>query len=224
MICLLLAVSSHAISIIMSQLKREKMSKENREMHKEYPTMRVTWTLFGAALFVSVAVGHATGQTVSPMTPADGHTIHVVAPHVVNGRVMGPFHHYCKVVSPAPIIECLIYRSTDPGSRLEEIEYIVAKSITRDGSVALADWNKYWHDHKQEIATGRVQVLDLPPEEAKKVADLVATTDGIIFHLWPHDEEVPSGHVVIPQSVGHVDLTESELKAGAKETVKSVGK
>jgi hypothetical protein len=180
--------------------------------------MRITRMLFNAAFFVLVTVGCAVAQTGTPKTPADGHAIHVVAPHVVNGKVMGPFHHCCKVVSPEPVIECLIYKSTDPGARLEEIEYIIAKSITRNGSVTLADWNKYWHDHKQEIETGRVQVLDLPPDEAKKVADLVSTTDGIIFHLWSDDQEIPSGRVVIPQSVGHVNLTESELKNGAKET------
>ena len=174
--------------------------------------------LFSGVFCVSVAVGSAAAQTGTPQTPADGHTIHVVAPHVVNGKVMGPFHHYCKVLSPEPVIECLIYESTDPGARLEQIEYIIAKSITRNGSVTLADWNKYWHDHKQEIETGRVQVLDLPPDEAKKVAELVSTTDGIIFQLWGHDQELPSGRLVTAQSVGHVNLTESELKNGAKES------
>jgi len=48
-----------------------------------------------------------------------------------------------------------------------------------------------WHDHEQEIATGRAQVHDLPPDKAKEVADLVATTGGIIFHLWSHDDKVP---------------------------------
>jgi hypothetical protein len=180
--------------------------------------MRRTKMLFGAAFFVLITMGGATAQTGTAKTPADGHAIHVVAPHVVNGKVMGPFHHYCEVLSPEPVIECLIYKSTDPGARLEEIEYIIAKSITRDGSVTLADWNQYWNDHKQEISTGRVQVLDLPPDQAKKVAELISTTDGIIFHLWGDDETVPSGRVVHPQSVGHVNLTESELKDGAKET------
>jgi len=69
---------------------------------------------------------------------------------------MGPYHHYCKVLSPEPIIECLCYRASDPGARLEQVEYILAKSITRTGAVSLSDWNKNWHDHKQEIATGRV--------------------------------------------------------------------
>jgi Protein of unknown function (DUF1264) len=179
--------------------------------------MHITKLLFRAVFFASVTVGFALAQTGAPKTPADGHTIHVVAPHVVNGKVMGPFHHYCKVLSPEPVIECLIYESTDPGGRLEQIEYIIAKSITRNGSVILADWNKNWHDHKQEISTGRVQVLDLSPDEAKKVAELISTTDGIIFHLWSDDEKVPSGRVVIPQSVGHVDLTESELKNGRRK-------
>jgi hypothetical protein len=152
-----------------------------------------------------------------PPTPADGYNIRVTAPHVVNGKVMGPFHHYCRILSPEPVIECLCYRSSDPGARLEQVEYIISKSITRTGAVSLSDWNKNWHDHKQEIATGRVQVLDLPPDKAKEVADLVATTDGIIFHLWSDGDKVPSGRVMVAQSVGHVNLTQAELDKGAQE-------
>jgi hypothetical protein len=96
--------------------------------------------------------------------------------------------------------------------------------ITRNGSDTLATWNKCWHDHEQEIATGRLKVPDASAEEATKVTELIATTDGIIFQLWSDDEKVPSGRVVHPQSVGHVNLTQSELKNGAKETVKSSGK
>jgi hypothetical protein len=159
-------------------------------------------------------------------TPADGHTIHVTAPHVVAGKVMGPYHHYCKVLSPEPVIECLCYSSSDPGARLEQVEYIIAKSVTRTGAVSLKDWNKNWHDHKQEIATGRVQVHDLPPDKAKEVADLVSTTDGIIFHVWSHDDKVPSGRVIVAQSVGHVNLTQAEFEQSAQGTAaaKSSGK
>lgn len=168
-----------------------------------------------ALIFFTVAP--SIGQQTTRQTPADGHSVHVTAPHVVAGKVMGPYHHYCKVLSPEPVIECLCYLSSDPGARLEQVEFIIAKSITRTGAVSLTDWNNNWHDHKQEIATGRVQVLDLSPEKAKEVADLVATTDGIIFHLWPHEDKVPNGSVVIAQSVGHVNLTEAELKKGALE-------
>lgn len=172
--------------------------------------------MFGVLVTVAVP---AAGQDAKPVSPADGHTVHVTAPHVVAGKVMGPYHHYCKVLSPEPVIECLCYESNEPGARLEQVEYIIAKSITRNGAVTLANWNKNWHDHRQEIATGRVQVLDLPADKAKEVADLVATTDGIIFHLWSHDERVPSGHVVIAQSVGHVKLTEAELKKGVADSL-----
>ena len=177
------------------------------------------------SMFVTVVVP-ATGQEGKTASPANGHTVHVTAPHVVAGKVMGPYHHYCKVLSPEPVIECLCYESNDPGARLEQVEYIIAKSITRTGAVSLASWNKNWHDHRQEIATGRVQVLDLPPDKAKEVADLVATTDGIIFHLWSHDAAAPSGNVIVAQSVGHVNLTEAELKQGAADriTAKSSGK
>jgi uncharacterized protein DUF1264 len=150
-------------------------------------------------------------------TPADGHTIHVTAPHVVGGKVMGPYDHYCKVLSPEPVIECLCYESSEPGARLQQVEYIIAKSITRTGAVSLANWNQNWHDHAQEIATGRVQVHDLPPDKAKEVADLVATTDGIIFHLWSHEDTVPSGKVIVAQSVGHVNLTTVEFKKGVAD-------
>ena len=81
----------------------------------------------------------AVGQVGNTTSPADGHTIHVTAPHVVAGKVMGPYHHYCKVLSPEPVIECLCYSSSDPGARLEQVEYIFAKSITRTGAVSLAD-------------------------------------------------------------------------------------
>ncbi len=174
-----------------------------------------------ALAVLALVTAPATGQEAKPeakmATPADGHTIHVTAPHVVAGKVMGPYHHYCKVLSPEPVIECFCYESSDPNAKLEQVEYIIAKSITRTGAVTLANWNKNWHDHKQEIATGRVQVHDLPPDKAKEVADLVATTDGIIFHLWSHDEKVPSGKVIVAQSVGHMNLTAAEFKKGAEE-------
>jgi hypothetical protein len=159
----------------------------------------------------------ARAQEKAKSSPAEGYAVHVTAPHVVSGVTMGPYHHYCKVLSPEPVIQCLVYGSDDSNARLEQIEYIIAKSITRTGPIALANWNKNWHDHRQEIATGRVQVHDLPPDKAKEVADLVATTDGIIFHLWSHDEVVPSGGVTIAQSVGHVNISLEEFKKGATD-------
>ena len=93
-----------------------------------------------------------------PRTPADGHDIHVLAPHKLDGKVMGPYHHYCKAVSN-DVLECLIYESTEPNALLKQVEYFVAKNISRS-NVSLETWNKFYHDHAVEIATGRVQVLD----------------------------------------------------------------
>src|SRR5271157_361737 len=91
---------------------------------------------------------------------------------------------------------------------LKQVEYFVAKSVTRK-NVPLATWNKFYHDHAVEIASGRVQVLDQTPEEAKKTAEAAAQTDGIIFHLWwPDDAPAPSGEVKHPQSVGHKPRTQ----------------
>lgn len=151
------------------------------------------------------------GQDKKP-TPADGHNIHVVAPHLVNGKVMGPYHHYCKAVSDT-VLECLIYESTDPKALLVQVEYFIAKSVSR-ANVPLNVWNKFYHDHAVEIAGGRVQVLDMPEDQAKKTAEAAAKTDGIIFDLWnPHGAKAPSGEVVHPQAVGHKNLGEKAYKS-----------
>jgi len=146
-------------------------------------------------------------------SPADGYNIHVLAPHLVDGKQMGPYHHYCKVMAPDPQIVCLIYESTEPNAVLSQVEWIYAKKMTR-AAVPLKQWNKNWHDHAVEIAGGRVQVLDLPPDKAKEVADTVATTDGMIYHFY-FDGKLPNGKTSIAQAVGHKPLSEADYKAAA---------
>lgn len=143
-------------------------------------------------------------------TPADGYAVHVTAPHMVNGHEMGPYHHYCKVIAPDPQIVCQIYDNTDPNAPLTQIEFIMAKKLTR-ATVKREDWNRLWHDHTVEIAGGRVQVLDLPPDKAKEVAVLVATTDGIIYS-FQFDGKLPNGKITMAQSVGHRPLTAAEYE------------
>ena len=139
-------------------------------------------------------------------SPAEGFTIHVVAPHKFeDGTVHGPYHHYCKPISDQ-ILQCLLFESTEPNARLTDVEYFVAKPIARE--LPLNVWNKYYHDHAVEIATGRVQVLDMPEDKAKEIADAAAKTDGIIFHLWPKGQSAPTGEVGHPQAVGHKPRTE----------------
>ncbi len=74
-------------------------------------------------------------ENAAKATPADGHVIHVTAPHLIDGKVRGPFHHYCKIVSPEPFIECLLYETEDNNAKLIGVEYIVAKTVTRDEKV-----------------------------------------------------------------------------------------
>lgn len=174
-------------------------------------TLRCTVALAALTLAVRAAAAQET-HTMKAPTPADGYSIHVTAPHMYQNREIGPVHHFCKPIAPDPIIVCLLYMSMDPNAPLQGIEYIVAKSKTRP-AVSLGTWNANFHDHWVEIAGGRVKVLDLPPEEAKKVADLVATTDGIIFHLWPEGDAFPTGTVAIDQAVGHRPLTPAEYAA-----------
>ena len=163
------------------------------------------------ALGCALTLTTTQAQMAKKVSPADGHDIHVVAPHVVDGVVMGPYHHYCKAVSPE-ILECLIYESTEPNALMTQVEYMINKSVTRT-QLDLSVWNKYYHDHVMEIATGRVQVLDRSPEEAAKIAEAAKQTDGIIFHLWwPHGAAAPNGEVKHAQAISHKYLTEAEWK------------
>ncbi len=134
--------------------------------------------------------------------PAERFDVHIVAPHVIEGVVMGPFHHFCKIAQGDPLLlECLLYMSAEPTARLVGVEYFIDKKLTRP-NLRLDVWNEFYHDHEVEIAAGRVQVLDRPEAEAKALADAAAQTDGIIWKLWM-DGPVPSGRVTPAQSVGH---------------------
>jgi hypothetical protein len=171
-----------------------------------------TWLALALVVFLAAATTARAQEATAPASPAAGFTIHVTAPHVVDGEEHGPFHHYCKPISPEPIIQCLIFDSTDPNAPMTQVEYMVAKSITRS-TIALDDWNDDWHDHAIEIASGRVQVHDMPEADAAQVAALAGTTDGVIFHLWPIGSKIPTGDVSIAQAVGHEDMSEEEFQA-----------
>lgn len=159
----------------------------------------------GAFCLLITSAGTALAEEKKP-GPADGFTIHVMAPHKMeDGTIAGPFHHYCKGISPE-ILQCLLFESTDPNALLVEVEYFIAKPIARE--LPLKTWNKFYHDHQVEIDTGRVQVLDMPEAQAKEIAAAAAKTDGIIFHLWPKGMPAPDGHVGHPQSVGHKERKE----------------
>lgn len=155
-------------------------------------------------------------EAAAPASPADGFDIHVMAPHVVNGEVMGPYHHYCKVISPEPIIQCILFESVLADAPMTEVEYIVAKSLTRN-LVDREEWNVAWHDHAVEIASGRVQVLDMSEADAQAIVDVVMTTDGLIFHMWPAGSDIPTGEVSIAQAISHTALDQAEWDAQLAE-------
>lgn len=138
------------------------------------------------------------------MTPADGHTIHVTAPHQMeDGKVEGPYHHYCKPILEGKIFQCLLFDTDDSDAPLVGVEYFIEKNLARK-NVPLIQWNRHFHDHEIEIAGGRVKVLDVSPEEAKKILKVAEGTDGVIFHLWQHGDKIPNGKVSFPQAVGHI--------------------
>lgn len=155
------------------------------------------------AITVIGSAGLAPQKAVSgePKSPVEGFDIHVQAPHMMpNGEVGGPFHHYCKGISDK-ILQCLLFDSTDPKAKLVAIEYFVAKDLSR--KLPAIQWHRHFHDHRIEIATGRVKVLDMPEDQAAKVAEAAMETDGVIYHLWQSGQEFPDGTVSFPQSVGH---------------------
>ncbi len=158
--------------------------------------------LFAVLILTECAVGQVSAGDKAPPSPLDGYTIHVSAPHVMNGEVVGPFHHYCKPINE-DIIQCILFESTEPNARMTEVEYMVSKKLARK---VIPEWSHKmnWHDHEEEIATGRVAIHHpSDPKEQKALAEYVGKTDGIIFHLWPHDAPIPDGSVSIAQSVGH---------------------
>lgn len=142
--------------------------------------------------------------------PADGYNIHIIAPHRhEDGTVHGPYHHYCKQIRPA-VMQCMIFAGTDPNAELVEIEYFIDKKLVRT-SVTLKQWNKHYHDHKAEIASGRVRVLDASPAKAKEIAEAASGTDGIIFHLWSDGTRVPNGDVMFPTAISHKQVEQLEI-------------
>jgi hypothetical protein len=163
-------------------------------------------TLFRVGFLASLCLAFMAAITFPALaeqgkSPAEGYSIHVQAPHVMeDGTVGGPFHHYCKGISEK-ILQCLLFDSTDPNAKLVAVEYFVAKDLSRK-EIPLIMWHRHYHDHKVEIDTGRVQVLE-PADKAKEIAEAAAKTDGIIFHLWQKEDPIPTGRVTFPQSVGH---------------------
>jgi hypothetical protein len=156
--------------------------------------------------FIILVVGNVAALT--PMaeeiakSPADGYRIHILAPHRhADGSVHGPYHHYCKAIRPE-VMQCMIFMSTDPNAELVEIEYFIDKKLVRS-NVTLEQWNRHYHDHAAEVASGSVQVLDTTAQQAKELAAAASRTDGIIFHLWPTGSIVPNGEVSFPTAISH---------------------
>jgi uncharacterized protein DUF1264 len=156
----------------------------------------------------------------APPNPLKGYTIHVTAPHIMDGEVIGPFHHYCKPIN-ADIIQCILFESTDENARMTEVEYMVSKKLARS---VIPKWShqQNWHDHAQEIETGRVAILNpSDPEKQKGLAEYVGKTDGIIFHLWPKGAPIPDGSVMIAQSIGHWEALHGQMGKDIAEAEKA---
>ena len=136
--------------------------------------------------------------------PAEGYDLHVQAPHLMaDGTTGGPFHHYCKEIPAKKLFQCLLFESTDANAPLVAIEYFVAKDVAR--TLPLIQWHRFFHDHQQEIDTGRLYILDVDDKDKiKAIAEAAGKTDGVIYHLWQKGKVFPDGTVTFPQSIGHI--------------------
>lgn len=134
--------------------------------------------------------------------PADGYDLHVQAPHLMaDGTIGGPFHHYCKELPDKKVFQCLLFETTDANAPLVAIEYFVAKEVSR--TLPLIQWHRHFHDHQEEIDTGRLFILDVEDENTiKAIAKAAGKTDGVIYQLWQKGQEFPDGTVTFPQSIG----------------------
>ncbi len=171
-----------------------------------------TLGLVAGLAFVIVSALYTGAHAEEPANgPLAGYTIHVSAPHVMNGEMVGPMEHYCKAINDE-IIQCVLFDGTGPDAKLTEIEYMISKKLVRKHTPEWK-WELNWHDHQQEVDTGRVAILNPTDKKAQaQVVNTVAKTDGIIFHLWPDNAPIPDGSVMIPQSVGHWEELHGDLK------------
>ena len=121
-------------------------------------------TLLKSILMISVLSFAILGLMISTAIsggPADGYTIHVQAPHMMaDGKVGGPYHHYCKGIQGGEVLQCLLFESTKPNAKLVAVEYFIEKNLARK-NVPLIQWNRAFHDHEVEIAGGRVVIHDI---------------------------------------------------------------
>jgi len=112
----------------------------------------------------------------------------------------------------------------------KQVKYFVAKNVSRS-NVSLETWNKFYHDHTVEIATGRVQVLTgrlrRPRKLPKPPLKPTASFSPLVARRW----EGPNGTVGHPQSVGHKELTAKGIlgqvttanRAGGAGSVRDLG-
>jgi hypothetical protein len=156
----------------------------------------------GRLLVAGILAANTTWAKENSTSPAAGYSVHILAPHRhEDGTVHGPYHHYCKVIR-TEVMQCMIFMSIDPNAELIEIEYFIDKKLVRS-NVTLQQWNRHYHDHAAEVASGNVQVLDTTAVQAKEIAAAASKTDGIIFHLWPIGSKVPNGEVTFPTAISH---------------------
>ena len=64
-------------------------------------------------------------------------------------------------------------------------------------------WHRHLHDHKVEIATGRVQVLDIPLDQASKVTEAAAGRTVSSITSGSMGRNSSDGTVSFPRSLRH---------------------
>ena len=145
--------------------------------------------VFLAAASVLVATGLFHGS-------ADAHPppgfLHVDAKA---GCVFGNAPHHWFKPSPGGLFFGLVFETDNADAQPVAIEIVA----TQEAYVKLPDdVKKFYHIHADEVEMGEVTLPDLPPEEAKKTLEFLATTYGRMIIISEIADLAPIERIHIP--------------------------
>ena len=174
------------------------------------------------AVALAILSGGAVGAEERRPGPADGFTIHVLAPHQMeDGTVAGPFHHYCKPVQRGLILQCLLFKSAVPDAELIGIEYFVDKYATRynrpepplSATLRAALQQHSWPGNIRELENVLKRFVILQ-DEALVLRDL-QSGDRRSAPGLPRDEVRPEGAPTVSDTFAGAALSEVALPVPA---------
>ncbi len=145
--------------------------------------------VFLAVASVLVATGLFQGSSEAHPPPG---FLHVDAKA---GCVFGNAPHHWFKPSPGGLFFGLVFETDNADAQPVAIEI----AATQEAYDKLPDHvKKFYHNHADEVAMGEVTTPDLPPEEAKKTLEFLATTYGRMIIISEIADLAPIERMHIP--------------------------